>query len=134
MPSGKAEPMAKKTPIDKLSAEVGKILADYGQDVYRNLSEATKRVAKAGAKAVSQSAKATFGGTGTYAAGWSSKLEDGRLSTQGIIYNKDVPGMPHLLENGHAKRGGGRVSGRAHIAPVEEKLIKDLEEAVKAGL
>lgn len=126
--------MAKKTPIDKLSAEVEKILADYGQDVNRNLSEATKRVAKAGAKAVSQSAKAAAGGTGKYAAGWSYSLEEGRLGIQGIIYNKNVPGLPHLLEKGHAKRGGGRVSGRAHIAPVEKEVIKDFEEAVKAGL
>ena len=43
-----------------------------------------------------------------------------------------VPGLPHLLEYGHAKRGGGRVPGRAHIKPVEDKITKDFERKVRA--
>ena len=67
-------------------------------------------------------AAAKFGGTGKYAEGWTSRFETERFSAQGIIYNKDVPGLPHLLEHGHAKRGGGRVPGREHVAPVEQIL------------
>lgn len=126
--------MAKKTSIDKLSAAIHDILAEYGDDVQENLSDAVKQVTKKGARAVKAAAKTTFGGTGEYAAGWTSRAETGRFSAQGYIYNKDVPGLPHLLENGHANRNGGRTPGREHIKPVEQKIVKEFEAEVKKGL
>lgn len=126
--------MAKKIPIDRLSAEINKILTEYGEDVQRNVDEAAAKVTKAEVKAVRGNASSTFGGSGKYASGWTSKFEKGRLSSQGIIYNATVPGLPHLLEHGHANRNGGRTPGRPHIAPVEQKIIKDFEEAVKNSI
>lgn len=126
--------MAKKIPIDRLSAEINKILTEYGEQVQQDVDEAAQRVTKAGVKAVKGNAKGSFGGTGKYAAGWTSKFEKGRLSSQGIIYNGTVPGLPHLLEHGHANRNGGRTSGREHIGPVEQKIIEDFEKAVKAAI
>ena len=126
--------MAKKIPIDRLSAEINKILTEYGDQVQQNVDEAAKKVTKAGVKAVKGNASSTFGGSGKYASGWTSKFEKGRLSSQGIIYNGTVPGLPHLLEHGHANRNGGRTPGRPHIAPVEQQIIKDFEEAVKKAI
>ena len=126
--------MAKKIPIDRLSAEINKILTEYGEQVQQDVDEAAQRVTKAGVKAVKGNAKGSFGGTGKYAAGWTSKFEKGRLSSQGIIYNGTVPGLPHLLEHGHANRNGGRTAGRPHIEPVEQKIIEDFEKAVKAAI
>lgn len=126
--------MAKRIPIDRLSAEINKILTEYGEQVQQDVDEAAQRVTKAGVKAVKGNAKGSFGGTGKYAAGWTSKFEKGRLSSQGTIYNGTVPGLPHLLEHGHANRNGGRTSGREHIGPVEQKIIEDFEKAVKAAI
>lgn len=126
--------MAKKIPIDRLSAEINKILTEYGEDVQRDVDEAAAKVTKAGVRAVKGNSRNTFGGSGKYASGWTSKFEKGRLSSQGIIYNATVPGLPHLLEHGHANRNGGRTPGRPHIAPVEQKIIKDFEEAVKNSI
>lgn len=126
--------MAKKIPIDRLTAEINKILTEYGDQVQQNVDEAAKKVTKAGVKAVKGNASSAFGGSGKYASGWTSKFEKGRLSSQGIIYNGTVPGLPHLLEHGHANRNGGRTPGRPHIAPVEQQIIKDFEEAVKKAI
>lgn len=126
--------MARKIQVDQLSRSIEKILSEYGGDVQTDVTEAVKKVSTAGAKAVKASARSSFGGTGKYAAGWTSKAETGRLSAQGVIYNKDTPGLPHLLENGHANRGGGRTPGRAHIKPVEEKIVKDFEERLRKKL
>lgn len=122
--------MAKRIPIDRLSAEINKILTEYGEQVQQDVDEAAKKVTKAGVKAVKGNAS-TFGGSGKYASGWTSKFEKGRLSSQGTIYNGTVPGLPHLLEKDHALRNGGRYLGRPHIAPVEQKVIEDFTREVE---
>ena len=126
--------MARVVPIDRLATEVEKILQDYGEDVQQNLNEITSAMAKKGAQTLRSQSRGTFGGSGKYAKGWTSQAVTGRLSAQGTIYNKDVPGLPHLLENGHANRNGGRTPGREHIKPVEEALIKEFEQKVKSKL
>ena len=125
--------MAKKSPIERLQAEVSAILEEYGDEVAENLDEITKEVGKKGAKALRSSSKGSFGGSGKYARGWTYEVEESRLGTTVTIYNR-TPGLPHLLENGHAKRGGGRVPGRSHIAPVEAELIEMYEKEVASKI
>ena len=120
-------------PADQLQKAINKILKEYGDDVYNRTEELTKAFAKKGAQAVKSAASSAVGGTGKYAKGWTSQVEIGRLSAVGTIYNR-TPGLPHLLEHGHAKRGGGRVSGRTHIAPVEEKLVEEFTNAVEGAI
>lgn len=116
-----------------LSAEIRKILDDYEVEVTDGMKEAIKAAAKAGVKKVKSNAK-IFDGTGKYKKGWTSRVEEQRMSAQGTIYNKDVPGLPHLLEHGHAKRGGGRVAGREHIAPVQDEIEQEFMKELEARL
>lgn len=127
--------MAKKIPVDKLADTINDILEEYSDDIKGNLSEITAEVGKAGARAVNQNARATFevGDVRPYSRSWKAEVEEGRMDTKATIYSTK-PGLPHLLENGHAKRGGGRVAGRAHIAPVEEKLIEEFTRKVEETL
>ena len=118
-----------KTPIDKLDTQIQKILQEYEGDVRENVGKITKDMCKKGAAAVKASASAAFKGT-KYAGGWTSEVKTTRYSTEGVIYNSALPGLAHLLENGHAKVNGGRVAGRPHIAPVEEKLVEEYEKGV----
>ena len=134
--SGKAEQMARrKTPVDRLAAEIKSILAEYDVTVTENVSDAVKQVTRAGAKALRAESRQKFpNGTGRYAKGWKSKLDTGKRTLQGTIYNEDVPGLPHLLEHGHANRNGGRTPGHVHIKPVEEQVIAEFTKEVQRGL
>jgi hypothetical protein len=123
-----------KVTLDTFSTELKKILDEYADEVTENVQEVTKKVARKGAQAVKSESLSTFKDVhlkkGRYGSGWTSTVETGRLSAQGIIYNKKYPGLPHLLEHGHAMRGGGRVPGKAHIAPVEKKIVEMYEKEI----
>lgn len=124
--------MSSRVSADRLSAELQKILQDYADDVTKDTQQLAKKFTQKGVKQVKANS-GQFGGTGKYAAGWTSQFETGRLSAQGVIYNK-LAGLPHLLEKGHANRNGGRTAGRVHIAPVEEKLVEEFQKAVEGAI
>lgn len=125
--------MAKTITPDQFAAQIRGILAEYEGDVQAHVEEVTQKVAKEAAKAVKSAARSAVNGK-KYASGWTSQVEVGRLSTQGVVYNKKLPGLPHLLEHGHANRNGGRTPGREHIKPEEEQIIKEFESEVRNGL
>ena len=118
-----------KTPIEKFEQAVSKALQDYAQDTTLTVKDLARTFAKKGAQAVKQASAEAYG-AGRYSKGWKVTAEETRLSSTNVIHNT-TPGLPHLLEHGHAKRGGGRVSGRAHIAPVEEKITEEFLKAVE---
>lgn len=127
----------KKVTLDTLGEELNKILDEYAGDIESNLDEITKRVGKKGALALKNESLAAFPDSKKhkkrYGSTWTSRADKQRLYTTVTIYNSQ-PGLPHLLEYGHASRSGGRVQGKAHISPVEEKLILEFEREVESKL
>ena len=127
----------KKVTLDTLEEELNKILDEYAGDIESNLDEITKRVGKKGALALKNESLAAFPDSKKhkkrYGSTWTSRADKQRLYTTVTIYNSQ-PGLPHLLEYGHASRNGGRVQGKAHISPVEEKLILEFEREVESKL
>ncbi len=121
--------------VDQLANEIAKGLAEYTKDIIEGIDEASERIAKNAVKELkSKSPKKT----GEYAKGWTKKTEKKYGETNShVIYNKNKPQLTHLLEHGHAKRGGGRVEGKPHIRPVEEQVIQEfsaeVERIVKGG-
>lgn len=125
--------MAKST-IEKLDADIKKILDKYADDLRGDMDTIVKKIGQKAANAVKANARSSFGGSGKYAGGWTSQFEKTRVGCTTTVYNKAAPGLAHLLENGHAKVGGGRVAGRAHIAPVETEIVKEFEESIENAI
>lgn len=121
--------MGRRVTIDNLAEEVSKILDEYVDEIADGVDVATKKTAQLGARALNASSGKTFKGK-KYRKSWTSKTTKTRLSSTGVIYSK-MPGLPHLLEYGHANRDGGRTPGRAHISPVEQELISAFESEVR---
>ncbi len=117
-----------------LADEINIALKDYTDDVIKATNEAIEEVAS---EAVDELKSA--GGfkdiTGKYRKGWTKKKDGGSLGTENmVVYNK-VHQLTHLLEKGHAKRGGnGRVRAFPHIAPVEEELPDKFQRKLEGKL
>lgn len=72
---------------------------------------------------------------GRYRVGWATRRkQNASHKWEARIYNKEVPGLPHLLEKGHAKVGGGRVSGYTHIADAAEDAFEDFERRIEEAI
>ena len=116
-----------------LEKAVSDILAEYSVDVSKAAETAITEVAKEATKKLKQSAPRR---TGKYAKGWASKVEKGALTVEATVYGKTgTYQLAHLLEHGHARRGGGRnVDGIVHIAPVEEWAVSEVQKRIKEQL
>lgn len=122
--------------IDALAGEVMKIMEEYAADVSAGMKTEAKTVAKEAVKELKQISPEGRGSKkGHYEDGWTSKVESERAENIGIrIYNRKKPGLTHLLEKGHAKRGGGRVEGIPHISTAEENAAVNYEKRLKERL
>ncbi|MGM9922991.1 MAG: HK97 gp10 family phage protein, partial [Bacillus sp. (in: firmicutes)] len=115
------------TKIEGLAAEITKQLQTYTTEVEKKVKRAEN---KATTQAVNELKQTSPKNKGGYAGGWAKKKTDEGI----VIYNKNKPGLTHLLEKGHAKVSGGRVEGTPHIRPAEQKAIREFEKAVEKAI
>ncbi len=120
--------MAHTIPVDRLAEAVMAGLEEYAGLAADGLKRAVRKTANA-ARADIQGAAPRD--TGAYAKSWSVKTtRETSGSLQMTVYSRNRYQLAHLLEYGHAKRGGGRVSGRPHIAPAEDRATAMLEQEI----
>lgn len=113
--------------MDGFAAGINTILADIRHGVDRVTPEAVKKGLKVGAKEWRSGAPVH---RGKYKASIRWHMTKGGDTPTGEIGSPTMPGLPHLLEKGHARVGGGRVPGIPHIAPAAEVAFDATEQAV----
>lgn len=120
------------TSIDNLADEIMKGLTEYVDLAEADMKKAVKKTATAVKKDIAANAPKH---TGKYAKSWTTKkTKENSHSLEMTVHSKDRYQLAHLLEKGHAKRGGGRVVGRPHIAPAEESGVEMLEKLITEAL
>lgn len=120
--------MSSKTSVGNLATEVMKQLDDYAKVTTEGMKKAVNDAGKTVRKEIQAGAPAR---TGAYAKSWKVKKTDESSNKLEITVHSSKPGLPHLLEHGHAKRNGGRTAAQEHIAPAEELGIEQLEQDIE---
>lgn len=118
-----------------LSKEISEILEEYGAEVSGEVEKAVKMTAKDTVKRLKKHKGTYTIRSGNYNKSWKAKEEKiSSRSTKSIVHNEKHYRLTHLLEYGHAKRGGGRTRAFPHISKAEESAKETLEREVRARL
>lgn len=121
----------------KLSAQLEKILDEFGKEAEKDVYQAFEQVGKETVNKLKQSSPKK---SGDYAKGWRFKWikERGKV-IEGVVHNSTHYQLTHLLENGHDVynyEGGsyGRTRGIKHIQPADDWAQNELDEEIRRRL
>ena len=120
--------------VSELSKAIEKELTLQQETSTRAVKQAVRETAKEVKEDISS--HAPKGRTGKYAKSWRTKVtEETPLSIEYTVHaGKAGYPLAHLLEFGHAKRGGGRTSAKPHIKDAEQRGAESLEQKIRRNL
>lgn len=120
------------TSIDDLADEIMAGLQEYAELADDAMKSAVKKTATTVKKEIAANAPKN---TGAYGKSWTAKkIKENSHTLQMTVHSKSHYQLAHLLEKGHAKRNGGRVQGKPHIAPAEEHGAELLQSLIAEEL
>ena len=120
------------TSIDDMAAEIMEGLSEYAELADTAMKKAVRKTATAVKNEISANAPKK---SGRYRKSWATrKTKENSHTLEMTVHSKDRYQIAHLLEHGHAKRGGGRVAAIPHIAPAETNGADMLETLIKKEL
>ena len=127
--------MSRTVSIDEMDNAIMEELEKYADLAADELKAAVKETAASVRKDIQAGAPVD---TGKYKKSWSVKnVREDSESIELVVHSRNRYQIAHLLEHGHAKRGGGRVAAKPHIASDEqrgnEKLVQTIEQKLKGG-
>lgn len=118
--------------IDQMAHVIMEGLQEYADLATEDLKKAVKKAGDSAKKDVQANAPVK---TGAYKKSWSTKtVRENANAMEIVVYSRNRYQLAHLLEFGHAKRGGGRTRAFPHIAPAEARAAEMLEREVEAAL
>lgn len=127
--------MNRTVSIDEMDSAIMDELEKYAELASDDLNAAVKETAASVRKDIQAGAPVD---TGKYKKSWSVKnVHEDSESIDLVVHSRNRYQIAHLLEHGHAKRGGRRVAAKPHIAAAEqrgnEKLVTTIEQKLKGG-
>ena len=124
--------MSRKVSIDGLADAIMTELNEYKDLSTEDMKKDVRKVAQTVKKDIQANAPRK---SGKYAKSWSVKTDKETNETLVlVVHSKTKYQLAHLLEKGHAKRGGGRTAAQPHIAPAEEHGMEELENSIRRDL
>lgn len=112
--------------------KINDILNDYSNDIQEDITEEAQRKAKEAATELKNTSPKR---TGKYNKGWRVKTTKGKGYVDCIIHNGTRWQLTHLLEKPHVIRNKygtwGTSKPKVHIKPVEEKAVREYQQAVE---
>ncbi len=124
--------MGTRIQIDQLADTVMRELENYADTTTDGVKAAVKKAANTVRKEISATAPVR---TGKYAKSWATKTTgENSHSIEVTVHSRNRYQLAHLLEHGHAKRNGGRVAARPHIAAAEQHGIEELEREIERSI
>lgn len=122
----------RKISIDALSETVMRELTEYADVVAEDMKAAVKKAGTTARKGISATAPTN---TEAYAKSWSVKTtKESSRALEVTVHSRNRYQIAHLLEHGHAKRNGGRVAARPHIAQAEKLAVEQLQQEIERSL
>lgn len=116
----------------ELAQVIDKEFTEYVELATKDMKQIVEEVSEDTKKEIQNNAPVD---TGKYKKSWTiTKTKDSSLSMIMTVHSKTRYRLTHLLENGHAKRGGGRTKAIPHIAPAEKLAEKELLEKAERSL
>lgn len=120
--------MANKIGADQLASAIAGALEDYAACMEENMKSAVKNAGVATRDQIKATAPKN---TGDYADSWAvKKTTESSTAYSVTVHSQNRYQLAHLLEFGHAKRGGGRTVAQPHLAAAEEFGAKQLESNI----
>lgn len=121
--------MGRKIAVDELAEAVMEELDEFAELTSEEMKGAVRKTAHDVASDIRDTAPRR---TGAYARSWTATKErESAEELSMVVHSRDRYQLAHLLEFGHAKRGGGRVRAYPHIAPARERGEAELEEELE---
>ncbi len=118
--------------IDQMAHVIMEGLQEYADLATEDLKKAVKKAGDEAKKDIQANAPVK---TGAYKKSWAVKTtKETSNAMEVVVHSRNRYQLAHLLEFGHAKRGGGRTKAIPHIAPAEQRAAEILEREVEAAL
>lgn len=118
--------------IDNMATEIMRGLMEYKDLATADMKTAVRKAGRTVKKDIQANAPKK---TGAYSKSWTVKTtKETSESLELTVHSPKKYQLAHLLEKGHAKRGGGRTKAVPHIAPAEESAVKELESDIRKAL